>query len=183
MEAVTVIKLNPAGEETWRYSGEVLARTDHTVLLQALFNRADTPFHGMVFKNNDRFVEIYYSDRWYNIYEIYDRDSGLVKGWYCNVSLPAEFQDGIIRFVDLALDLLVYPDGSQLVLDEDEFAALELEDGVRGKCKAGVSRPETIGPTRSRFQIRKNLVLWGAFLRRTPQILSYTTNIRMIWLN
>jgi hypothetical protein len=139
MDGVTVVKLNPAGEETWRYSGEVLARTEHSVLLQALFNRADTPFHGLVFKNNDRFVEIYYSDRWYNIYEIYDRDDGLVKGWYCNVSLPAEFQDGVIRFVDLALDLLVYPDGSQLVLDEDEFAALELTDDVRVRARQALA--------------------------------------------
>jgi hypothetical protein len=139
LDGVTVIKLNPAGEETWRYSGELLAQTDHTVLLQALFNREDTPFHGIVFKNNDRFVEIYYSDRWYNIYEIYDRDSRLVKGWYCNVSLPAEFQNGVIRFVDLALDLLVYPDGSQLVLDEDEFAALELADDVRNKARLALA--------------------------------------------
>lgn len=139
MEAVTVVKFNPAGEETWRYSGEVLARTDRSVLLQALFNRADTPFHGIVLKRNDRFVEMYYSDRWYNIYEMYDRDNGQIKGWYCNVSLPAEFDHGVIRYVDLALDLLVYPDGSQLVLDEDEFIALELGDDVRANARQGLA--------------------------------------------
>ena len=147
MEAVTVVKLNPAGEETWRYSGEVLAQTDRSVLLQALFNRPDTPFHGIVLKRNDRFVEMYYSDRWYNIYEMYDRDSGQIKGWYCNVSLPAEFDHGVIRYVDLALDLLVYPDGSQLVLDEDELAALELGDDVRANAmKALTDLKELVQP-------------------------------------
>ena len=33
-----------------------------------------------------------------------------------------------IRYVDLALDLLVFPDGRQLVLDEDEFEALHPEE-------------------------------------------------------
>jgi len=35
--------------------------------------------------------------------------------------------DGWISYVDLALDLLVYPDGRQLVLDQDEFEALDLD--------------------------------------------------------
>jgi protein associated with RNAse G/E len=135
LEAVTVIKMNPAREETWRYTGQVVERSERSVLLQALFNREDTPFHEIVLKRNDEFLEIYYSDRWYNIYEIYDRDDGRVKGWYCNVSQPAEFAQGVIRFVDLALDLLVYPDGRQLVLDEDEFASLSLSEDMRDKAR------------------------------------------------
>jgi len=131
MDDVTVIKLNTARQETWRYSGRILVKKPELVLLEARFNRPDTPFHDILLGLNDRFLEVYFSQRWYNIFEIHDRADDRLKGWYCNVTLPAEIRSGRITYVDLALDLLVYPDGRQLVLDEDEFAALEIDDPTR----------------------------------------------------
>ena len=125
-EAVVVIKRNLAGAETWRYSGQVLARGEQWVRLEAFFNRVDLPFHGMLLGQGDRFVETFYSDRGYNIFEMHAREDDALKGWYCNVSRPAELTEGQVAYVDLALDLLVFPDGRQLVLDEDEFEALGL---------------------------------------------------------
>jgi uncharacterized protein len=127
-EAVVVIKLNTDGREVWRYSGQALQYWPGALLLEAYFNRDDFDFHGILFGRGDRFIEIYYSDRWYNIYELHDRDDDHLKGWYCNVSLPAEFHEGQVTYIDLALDLLVYPDGRQLVLDEDEFTELHLDE-------------------------------------------------------
>ncbi len=141
---VVVIKLNLAQQETWRYSGRVLRRSDHAVVLEALFNRDDTDFHDILLKNGDRFVEVYYTDRWYNIFEIYDRDDERLKGWYCNVSLPAQVSDQEIRYVDLALDLLVYPDGRQLVLDEDEFDQLSLDEPTRQQARAALRALQTL---------------------------------------
>lgn len=124
---ITVIKRNPAGIETWRYTGVWLSRTPPELRLEARFNRPDLPFQGTVFRENDRFVETYYTDRWYNLFEIHDRDDDRIKGWYCNVSRPAVLEaDDRLSYVDLALDLWVDPRGRQVVLDEDEFAALEL---------------------------------------------------------
>jgi len=72
-------------------------------------------------------VEVYYTDRFYNIFEIHDRDDRYLKGWYCNVGPPAVMEaDNRLSYVDLALDLWVVPDGVQTELDEDEFAALDL---------------------------------------------------------
>lgn len=135
---VEVIKLNVQNQETWRYSGRVLNRGDHSVVLEALFNREDSIFHEIPLKTGDRFVEIYYTDRWYNIFEMHDRDDHQVKGWYCNVTRPAEISAGEIRYVDLALDLLVYPDGRQLVLDEDEFADLALDESTSQQARAAL---------------------------------------------
>ena len=125
-DQITVIKQNTAGEETWRYEGRVLEQTELSVRLEAFFNRDDMLFNGMLLKRGDRFVETYFSDRWYNIFEIFDRDSQERKGWYCNVTRPAEIEQDKISYVDLALDLLVFADMRQLVLDEDEFAALKI---------------------------------------------------------
>ena len=98
------------------------------VVIEARFNREDTPFHGLLLGKGDRFVETFYIDRWYNIFEMHDRVDDTVKGWYCNVCLPAEIDTHQVAYVDLALDLLVYADGRQLVLDEDEFTALSLTE-------------------------------------------------------
>ncbi len=133
-ENVLVLKLNVAGEETWRYTGRILERGPNWLRLEAFYNRPDTPFHGIVLAQGDRFLETYYTDRWYNIYEIHDRLTGELKGWYCNVTRPAVFEDAQISYVDLALDLLVYPDRVRLVLDEDEFAVLPIDEETRKKA-------------------------------------------------
>lgn len=135
---ITVLKKNLAGEVTWQYDGVMLRREPNFVVLEALFNRPDTPFMDVVLKENDRFVETFYSDRWYNIFEIYDRDDGQVKGWYCNVGMPAVIEDGVVSYVDLALDLWVSADGRQTVLDEDEFAELGLDHEARERAQNGL---------------------------------------------
>ncbi len=127
-DEITVIKRNVAGEETWRYTGRVLQRNDHSALIEALFNRTDSLFEGIYLKNGDRFVEIYFNDRWYNIFTIFDRDGGEIKAWYCNVTRPAVISETAIEYIDLALDLIVFPDGRRKVLDIDEFEQLDLDD-------------------------------------------------------
>lgn len=135
---ITVLKLNLAGKETWRYTGRLISQQGNKVVLEALFNRPDTPFHEILLKEGDRFLETFFTDRWYNIFEIHDRDSDQVKGWYCNIGYPAVLNDGVLSYVDLALDLLVYPDGRQLVLDKDEFEVLPLDAGQRAHSLAAL---------------------------------------------
>lgn len=136
---VMVQKKNLAGEVTWQYEGSVLKREPNLVVLEAYFNRPDTPFMDVVLKENDRFVETFYADRWYNIFEVYDRDDGRLKGWYCNIGEPAVIEDGVVSYVDLALDLWVSANGEQTVLDEDEFEALDLGDESRAGALNGLN--------------------------------------------
>jgi len=143
-EEVTVIKLNVTGEETWRYTGRILEHGENWLRLEAFFNRPDTPFHGIVLAQGDRFLETYYTDRWYNIYEIHDRLTDDLKGWYCNVTRPAVFETGKVSYVDLALDLLVYPDGKQLALDADEFAALSIDEETRRQALHALQELESL---------------------------------------
>jgi len=136
---IKVQKKNPRGEVTYEYEGVMLSQDEHSIVLEALFDRADMPFMDVVFKTGDRFVEYYYTDRWYNIFVIHDRDDGAVKGWYCNIGKPAVLEHGIVSYVDLALDLWVSVDGKQTVLDEDEFEALNLEEELRVGALSGLN--------------------------------------------
>ncbi len=135
---IKVQKKNPAGEVVYEYEGDELRRDDTSIVLEALFTRDDMPFQDVTFKKGDRFVEYYYSDRWYNIFAIYDRDDGQLKGWYCNIGKPAVVEDGVVSYVDLALDLWVSANGTQTVLDEGEFDALALTDDLRKKALIGL---------------------------------------------
>jgi uncharacterized protein len=138
MPQITVIKQDLEGCETWRYTGKTLERGENFIILEAEFNRADTPFHDIILKQGDRFVERFYTDRWYNIFEIHDREDDQLKGWYSNIGYPAIIEDEQVSYIDLALDLLVYPDGRQQVLDEDEFEEMPLTAEARRKARAAL---------------------------------------------
>ncbi len=138
-EDILVLKLNIEGKETWRYSGRVIERGDGWLKLEAFFNRDDMPFHEITLGRGDRFIETYYSDHWYNIYEIHDRSTDELKGWYCNVTTPARIETGRVSYVDLALDLLVYPDKRKLVLDEDEFQDLKIDAATRAQARRALA--------------------------------------------
>ncbi len=140
----TVIKRDPSGKETWRYTGKVLERGSNILVLEARFDQDDLDYHGMALRRGDRFVETYYGDRWYNIYAIHDRDDDRLKGWYCNVARPAVIEAEMVSFIDLALDLLVFPDGRQVVLDEDEFEALSLAEDVERQARAALDELQRI---------------------------------------
>jgi protein associated with RNAse G/E len=135
MKTITVIKQNYRGLESWRYKGNLISRSPEEIVIEAYFDREDTEVAGIILQRGDRFIETYSSDRWYNIFEIQEQSSGKLKLWYCNVGYPAVITEYSIAYRDLALDLLVYPDGRQVVLDEDEFDALLLPPEVQNAAR------------------------------------------------
>ncbi len=137
---VIVVKMNPSREETWRYDGYIINRSPHKLLVEAFFNIDEVSLHGITLRRNDRSIECFYDNRWYNIFEIHDQEDDRLKGWYCNITMPAEFTPGKITHVDLALDLLVYPNGDFLVLDRDEFENLALDEKKRSHALSALNR-------------------------------------------
>ena len=135
---IKVQKKDLAGKVLIEYEGDELRRDEHSITLEALFTRDDMLFMDVVLKKADRFVEYFYSDRWYNIFVVYDRDDGRLKGWYCNIGQPAVIDDQVVSYVDLALDLWVSTDGKQTVLDQDEFEELDLNDELRRAAWRGL---------------------------------------------
>jgi hypothetical protein len=119
---ITVHKLDETGREVCHYHGLMLDRTTTSLTLEAHFDREGLDFHGMLLRRGDRFVETYYSDRWYNVFAIFDVDDDHHKGWYCNITRPASIEANHVYAEDLALDLIITSDGEQIVVDEEEFA-------------------------------------------------------------
>jgi hypothetical protein len=125
MDQVTVRKLDHTGQEVISYPGEVLERRDDAIVLRTSWDRDPMDLGFVILEPDDAWIETFYADRWYNVFEIRDGD-GRLKGWYCNVARPARITEDEVAAEDLVLDLWVAPDGEMTVLDEDEFAALSL---------------------------------------------------------
>ncbi len=135
---ITVYKQDALGEIKIRYTGEMIEHLPNGVVIFASWTLPARDLGYIQFEPGDRFMEYYYRDRWFNIFDIANRDSER-KGWYCNVAAPAIITDDSIQQVDLLLDVWVYPDGRMLILDEDEFAAdITLSEDLRAKAKQGL---------------------------------------------
>ena len=117
---ITVIKQNSLGETKISYQGEIISHLPDGVVIQAYWQLPTKDLGYTSFEPGDQFIEYYYIDRWYNIFDIFTAN-GVRKGWYCNVAQPAVISDDRIEQIDLLLDVWVTPEGQPLILDEDEF--------------------------------------------------------------
>jgi hypothetical protein len=121
-QTVMVRKLSSEGALVFAYPAVIAQTLPTGVRLDAQWTREPMALSYTTFEPGDHFSEWFFADRWYNIMEV--RGAGdLLKGWYCNVTYPAEFAPASVSYRDLILDLWVAPDGVTLTLDEDEFAA------------------------------------------------------------
>jgi hypothetical protein len=124
---ITVHLLKPHKQKTVTYEGVLLAEEPGHLVVHARWKRAPMDLGYVVFAPGDHFLEHYYTARWYNIFEVRS-EAGVLKGWYCNITRPAQASDDVVTSEDLELDLFVAPDRQHLLtLDREEFDALALD--------------------------------------------------------
>ena len=118
-QPITIVKLREDGSEATRYSGETLLNDERWVVARAPWGRPRIDLGYLVFEPDDVFIEYFARRELFNVIAVCT-GSGELKGWYCNVA--ENWTEGdTLYWRDLYLDLIVYSDGRQLVLDEDEL--------------------------------------------------------------
>jgi hypothetical protein len=117
---VTIVKLRPDGSEAASYPGLVLPGRPGWLVARATWARPRLDLGYLVFEPDDVFIEYFALDAPFNAFALFGRDEEL-KGWYCNVTEPTRVEGSRVSWRDLYLDVIVYPDGRQLLLDEDEL--------------------------------------------------------------
>jgi probable ribonuclease FAU-1 len=60
----------------------------------------------------------------------YFRQDGTLVGELFNVQTPAEFAGNVVRYIDLEVDVVRFPDGRVVVVDEDDLATAVRVGGV-----------------------------------------------------
>lgn len=101
--------------------------TSQYACVRATWTRPAVDLGYMQFAPGDILDEHFYADAWYCIFAVYRAD-GQLRGWYCNVTKPAEITHTAIISVDLELDLFVAADRiAMLRLDIDEFESQQYQ--------------------------------------------------------
>ncbi|MGI5839420.1 MAG: DUF402 domain-containing protein [bacterium] len=119
---ITVDVFKWDGSHKYKWPGEIVARDDAEIVVAGSFRREyRTPY--CHFRAGDKTIEHYPLDAWFNICRIYRSGTELL-GIYCNLSTPPVLRGNILTYIDLELDLFVYPDGKWITLDEEEYKRL-----------------------------------------------------------
>jgi len=154
-DIITLEKRNEEGQLVVSYPGWLVQDHD-PILILARWHTPDLTTPYVTFAQGDLLLEAYYRQRPYNIFTLYDgrripdRDwaallaragedawiqlcrqlpDDAIKGHYINFTRPIHFDPHARRLVwfDLALDIWLPARGQPLLLDEEEFRALELD--------------------------------------------------------
>jgi predicted RNA-binding protein associated with RNAse of E/G family len=128
VQNITVNLHKPHKQSLVTFKAELVCASEGYALVRALWGRPTLDLGYVTFESDDQFLEHYYADRWYAVFEIRSA-SGRLKGWYCNISRPAAITPDAISSDDLDLDLFVAPERTTLLrLDEDEFESRGLRE-------------------------------------------------------
>ncbi|HEY80558.1 MAG TPA: DUF402 domain-containing protein [Caldilineae bacterium] len=154
-DLITLEKWNENGQLVVSYPGWLVHDRD-PILILARWRTPDLTTPYVTFAQGDLLLEVYYRQRPYSIFTLYDgrqilhRDwgeflfragedaraqlcrqlsDGAIKGHYINFTRPIRFDPDARRLAwfDLALDIWLPARGQPLLLDEEDFRALALE--------------------------------------------------------
>jgi protein associated with RNAse G/E len=117
----SVVSLNYDGtiRKTWK--AEIVKLDPPLIELRGVFDRDIThPSLGQIDKGTLT-TEYFWLERWYNIFR-FEEPSGGLKYFYCNIAMPVDFANQTLSYVDLDIDVVVWPDRPFEVLDEADFA-------------------------------------------------------------
>lgn len=120
--AITVCTFKYDGTEHRRWRARSARRENSLIVLNAEFEEEiQHPLLGTLAQGTLS-IEYYWLDRWYNVFRFL-QPNGKLRNFYCNVNVPPVFHRNVLSYIDLDMDILVAPDLSYSILDEDEFAS------------------------------------------------------------
>jgi hypothetical protein len=127
-QPVTVVKYDPSGTETTRYVATVTGTRAPApwIEVEAAWTLRRVESAGLVFETGDTLREFFSAGHPFNAMAVFS-PGGDLRGWYGNVTYPAFVVPGedLVTLVwhDLFLDVVILPDGTAHLLDDDELAA------------------------------------------------------------
>lgn len=120
------------------WEAELLAKNDILLEFVGEFEEEVTHSHLGVIRRGTVSYEFYWLKRWYNVFRFHEPD-GTLRNFYCNINMPLKFEDGVLDYIDLDIDIVVWRDFSHRILDAEEFEAnsrkYNYPDAVREKVR------------------------------------------------
>lgn len=120
MDSVLVQAYKYDGELRKSWHGDLLERSDSMILLRGVFDEEIRHNKLGLIKKGTISYEYYWSDKWFNIFRFHE-PNGDLRNYYCNIALPAEFENDALKYVDLDVDIMTDNYMNTHVLDSEEF--------------------------------------------------------------
>jgi len=126
-------RLPEPGREPIRYDATVLKTTmpEPWVETRGIWTFDTADVSGLVFEREGELREFFSPRHPFNVFAVYGA-TGSFNGWYANLTWPARlYRDDemlILAWPDLVLDIVMLPDGSYSMLDEDEIESSGLRE-------------------------------------------------------
>ena len=126
------------GEIRKSWKANLLKEEETLLTLVGVFDaEVDHPVLGVI-KSGTISYEYYWPDRWYNVFWFHEPD-GSFRNYYCNINMPPTFENGVLDYIDLDIDIFVAEDRSYTILDTDEFDETALIHGFSDELRKKVS--------------------------------------------
>jgi protein associated with RNAse G/E len=119
-QEITVKTYKYDGRQHRSWQAEVLEQRGDLLVLLGVFNERIEHSQLGVIEPGTLSYEYYWLDRWYNVFRFHEPD-GALRNYYCNINMPPKFEDGVLSYVDLDIDIYVSPELEVSVWDTDEF--------------------------------------------------------------
>jgi protein associated with RNAse G/E len=112
------------GQPHWQHSAYLVIEQKGLIVTQTFAGTEVTTRTGSAWQSPFDTRGHYWADRWYNVIRLDNPHGRGLRGFYCNVATPAEFDGQNLHYCDLQLDVRVYVEDEAWrceVVDEDEF--------------------------------------------------------------
>jgi len=117
---VQAMKYN--GDKHFSYPSQMISQDPEVITVYGPPGRRLLhPGRGLDMSMENMTIDFFFPGRYYNVFAGFNLD-GSFRHYYCNLCLPPELDAGQLTWVDMDLDLVVRPDLTYVVDDEDEFA-------------------------------------------------------------
>jgi protein associated with RNAse G/E len=138
-EIVTINSRKFDGSIGKSWTCELIEQAGNQLIFVGEFDREISHEHLGVVKRGTISYEYYWLDRWYNIFKFHEPD-GSFRDYYCNINMPPTFENGVLDYVDLDIDILVAQNGTYSILDSDEFEENAVKHEYSDDLRADVFR-------------------------------------------
>lgn len=102
------------------WNAQIVGQDNLSIILYGEFEEEIKHPHLGVIRRGTKSFEYYWFNRWYCIFKFCEPD-GSFRNFYCNINQPPKLENNTLDYIDLDIDVIVWKDFRQQILDLDEF--------------------------------------------------------------
>lgn len=118
---VTIISRKFDGKIHRSWKAKLIEKKDSLLEFVGIFEKEIRHDYLGVIRRGTVSYEFYWLSGWFNVFRFHEPE-GELRNFYCNINLPPRFENNILDYIDLDIDVVVWRNFSFQILDLEEFA-------------------------------------------------------------